>query len=280
MQNFQRQSLLCPRCRKLISGDEAACPYCGLTRPASTLRHNVLTRAGHDGAQAIRLIIIANIVMFVISILLGFGGVGMNMNPFTFLSPGSKNLLLLGATGTIPIANFGRWWSLLSANYLHGNLLHILFNMIALRQLGPLIVHEFGVSRFLVIYTLSGILGFLVSFFAMVPFTIGASAAVCGLIGAALYFGKSRGGSYGQAVYSQIGGWALSLFIFGFLVPGINNWGHGGGLVAGVVLAFLLGYQENRRETGLHRVVAACCVLATVLVLGWAVLSSIFYQIF
>ena len=174
-------------------------------------------------------------------------------NPLTLLSPGSQGLLIFGATGTIPIDRMGRWWTLLSANYLHGGILHILFNMLALRQIAPLIIREYNISRMFILYTLGGIAGFAISYLAGVKFTIGSSAAVCSLIGAALYFGKSRGGLYGQAVYRQVGGWVIGIFAFGILVPGINNWGHAGGILAGVLLGALLGYREKRQEAGWHR---------------------------
>jgi rhomboid protease GluP len=111
-----------------------------------------------------------------------------------------------------------------------------------------------------------------------IGFTIGASAAVCSLIGAALYFGKSRGGSYGMAIYRQVGTWVVMLFIFGFLVPGINNWGHGGGLVFGALLGYLLGYEESKRERLPHRVLGALCLFVTVAVLLWSVVTSFAYR--
>jgi rhomboid protease GluP len=124
------------------------------------------------------------------------------------------------------------------------------------------------------IYTLSGIFGFWVSYMAGVYLTIGASAALCGLIGAAIYFGKSRGGAYGQAIYKQVGAWAVGLLAFGFLVPGINNWGHMGGMVAGIGLGFLLGYRERKRETLTHKILSGGCAAITAAVLVWAVFSA------
>jgi rhomboid protease GluP len=150
-------------------------------------------------------------------------------------------------------------------------LIHLAFNMMALRQIGPITEREYGVSRTLVVYTGGGVAGFAVSCVAGVPFTIGASAAVCGLIGAMLFYGKTRGGTYGQAIYRQLGGWVLSLFVFGLLFPGINNWAHGGGLVAGAALGWLLGYQETRRETSVHRLLGAICAVLTLAVLVWGV---------
>jgi rhomboid protease GluP len=113
-----------------------------------------------------------------------------------------------------------------------------------------------------------------------VPFTIGASAALCGLIGAALYFGKSRGGLYGETVYRQIGGWALASILFGFLVPGINNWAHGGGLVAGAAMGAILGYTEKGPETVFHRGFAMILALLTLATLLWQVLSSMVLRMF
>ena len=76
-----------------------------------------------------------------------------------------------------------RFWTLVSANYLHGSILHIFFNMAALRQLGLLVAREYGVYRMFIIYTLGGIIGFFISYLASVSWTIGASAAVCSLAG-------------------------------------------------------------------------------------------------
>jgi rhomboid protease GluP len=225
----------------------------------------------------ISLILYANIGFYILSLVLFPRGSGLALNPMSFLSPSHKSLLVLGSTGTVAISELHRWWSLISANYLHGGLMHILFNMIALKQIGPLVIKEYGVYRMLAIYTLGGVFGFVLSFLAGVQFTIGASAAVCSLIGAILYYGKSRGGIYGQNLYRQIGVWAVTIFVFGFIVPGINNWGHGGGMAAGALLGLLLGYQEKRRENMRHKFLGASCVVLTAIVLSWAALSSIFY---
>ena len=153
--------------------------------------------------------------------------------------------------------------------------MHIFFNMVALKQLGPFVVREYGLHRFLIIYTVSGIVGFYLSCLAGVPLTIGASASICGLIGAILYYGRSRGGVYGMAVYRQAMGWIVGLALFGFLVPGINNWGHGGGIIAGLACGSLLGYREKNLGAAWQQWLATACVLATVVVLGWAVFQAL-----
>ncbi len=273
-----RSSILCPHCRKLISADEPRCPHCGLSRPASPLKYNFWTRGLADPLKIVRWIIFLNAGMYLISLLLNPMIPRFSYNPLVFLSPENKSLLLMGATGTIPIAQLGRWWTVLSANYLHGSILHIFFNMFAFNQIAPLVIREYGANRMIVFYTFGGVFGFVVSFFAGVTFTIGASAALCSLIGASLYFGKSRGGVYGQAIYRQLSAWTLGIFLFGLLFPGINNWGHGGGLVAGALLGYWMGYTERKTETATHRMLAAGCALATVLVLAWAVVSALYYR--
>lgn len=274
MNHQKKGSILCPNCRKLISIDEPRCPYCHTPRPGSWWKNNPLIRGAGSGDRFIKTILVLNITMYLISLLLDPARMGKSLNPFSFLSPGEGSLLLLGATGTVPIDRLHRWWSLLSANYLHGSLLHIFFNMMAFRQLSPLIIEEYGSHRAIIIYTIGGTAGFCVSYLAGVPLTIGASAAICSFIGAILYFGKSRGGAYGQAIYSQIGGWALGIFLIGFL-PGINNWGHGGGFVAGACLGFLLGYREKKKENFVHKLISTGCIIATFIVLIWGILSGV-----
>ena len=285
MKDTAKNAMLCPNCRKLISTDEPRCPYCGTARPGSTLKNNMLVHLFHDPARFIKTIILVNVGMFIISILLSSNMVNLSPNPLRFLSPDTKSLLLLGATGVIPIDRLHRWWSLLSANYLHGGILHIFFNMVAFRQIAGLIVQLYGVHRTFVLYTFGGMLGFLISYLATanhltsspVGLTIGSSAAVCSLIGAALYYGKSRGGVFGNMIYRQIGGWALAIFIFGFLVPGIDNWGHGGGIAAGIAIGFVIGYQEIKRENRFHKTLAYLAALSTAAVLLLAVFSGIYY---
>jgi len=265
--------IICPNCKKLISADEAECPYCGIRSPGSRWKL-VLARVG--SGDIVTQIIYANVIFYVLSIIMMPSGISLSASPFSFLSPPSNSLLLLGATGTVPIDRFGRWWSLITAAYLHGSLLHIIFNMMALKQVGGLLVSEYGAGRMFVIYTLGSVAGYLLSYLAGVSFTIGASGAVCALIGAGLYYGKSRGGVYGQRIFKDLYSWVIVLALFGFIVPGINNWAHGGGVAAGIGIGYMLGYREVRKETLLHRSLYAICIAATMLAILWAALSSFY----
>lgn len=278
MSTREKNSMLCPNCRKLISSDEPACPYCGLSKPGSQWKRGVLSRFSAGALDAVKIILYVNIALYALSIFLNPSALGLSVNPLSFLSPSDRSLFLLGATGTIPIDAYGLWWTLVTASFLHGGILHIFFNMAALGQLGLFVSREFGSNRFWIIYILTGIAGFLISYIAGIPFTIGASASICGLIGAILYYGKSRGGFYGEVIYKQAMGWVIGIVLFGLLVPGINNWAHGGGIISGVLVAYLLGYQEKERENLLHRVMAAGCIMLTAVFLLWAVLRAAYYS--
>ena len=270
----EKRSMLCPNCRRLISSDEPACPYCGTARPGAAWKRAF---AGLSPARLdpVRAIVAANAAFFLLSLLLNPGGMGLGANPLTFLSPSNGSLFLLGATGTLPIDGYGRWWTLVSASFLHGGILHIFFNMMAVRQLAPFVLEEFGFNRFAILYLWTGVAGFLLFYGAGIPFTIGASASLCGLIGAILYYGKSRGGYYGQQIYRQAMSWVVGLVLFGLFFPGINNWAHGGGLLGGVVIAFLTGYGEQRPETFWHRLLGGLSLLLTAASLGWALLQAL-----
>ena len=270
----KRNSILCPNCRKLISLDEPACPYCGLIRPGL---HNTagIVRKIFLGSDPIRTIIYINIAFYFLSLLLDPEGILAGGGSFSFLSPSNQSLFLLGATGTIPVIQAHRFWTLISASFLHGGILHIAFNMMALYQLGPFVLREFGFHRFINLYIITGGCGFAASILFGVPFTIGASASICGLIGAIIYYGKSRGGSYGEAIYKQAMGWVVGLIFFGIIFPGINNWAHGGGILSGILLAFLMGYNDNKQESAWSKLLAYACILLTVIILIWAVISSL-----
>jgi len=271
----ERKSILCPSCRKLISIDEPACPYCGLTRPGL---HNTagVIRNIFFGQNPVMVILYVNIAFYIFSILLDPRGILGGGGAFNFLAPSDQSLFSLGATGTIPVWGAHRFWTLISASFLHGGILHIAFNMMAFYQLGPFILREFGFHRFINLYILTGIAGFALSVFVGVRFTIGASASICGFIGAIIYYGKSRGDSYGEAIYRQAMGWVIGLIIFGFIFAGINNWAHGGGLFSGMLLAYLTGYNDKKPESAPVKLIAYACILLTASVLLWAVASSLF----
>ena len=111
MEGQKRHSILCPHCRKLVSIDEPTCPHCGLHNPGARWRNHFLMKGLFGEHQLIRNIISVNAAMFILSIAINPTATGFSMNPLDFLSPDNKTLLLLGATGRIPIDQFHRWWT-------------------------------------------------------------------------------------------------------------------------------------------------------------------------
>ncbi len=228
-------------------------------------------------ARLIEYIIYVNIGFYILSLF--FFPVSLNLlNPLYALAPSIKSIVLLGATGTYPIDKMGRWWTLVSANYLHGSLLHIVFNMFAVKYLGMITGHLYGRKRMFIIYTISGIISSFASYIMGVKFSIGASGCICGLVGAALYYGKSRGAMFKDVVFRQVRGWLIGLFIIGFM-PNINNWGHLGGIIAGIITGFLLGYQEKRKDGLSDRILYGISLILTLFALAWAIISAILLRI-
>ena len=274
MNRLARKSILCPNCRKIISADESRCPHCGIAAPGARWKNSPLTRGWGTGDRLVRIIIFTNIGMYLYSLLLSVGFFSSGFNPLLMFSPSDSALHALGATGTVLVRENG-WWTLISANYLHGGVFHIFFNMFAFYQIAPLITRLFGPYRFFIIFTLGGVGGFMASYFTGKPYTVGASAALCGLIGAAVYYGKNRGGLFGQTIYKQIGGWAIGILVFGLLVPRIDNSAHIGGMLFGALLAFALGYSEKSRENLGHRALAGICMVVTAITLAYAALRGV-----
>ena len=190
---------------------------------------------------------------------------------FNFLAPTAPALFAFGASGAVPVFGYGRWWTVLSAGWLHGGLLHIFFNLLWLRQLAPGVAELYGASRMVIIYTLSSVVGFLLSSLtgAFLPFlggarlTVGASAAIFGLLAALVYYGR-RSGS--RLVGNQAWSYAIVLFIFGFFMGGVDNWAHLGGFLGGYLAARLL--DPLREERTDHTLAAIVCLAASFLAVG------------
>ena len=156
------------------------------------------------------------------------------------------------------VVDFFMFWQLATYMFLHGGLIHIGFNMMSLMQLGPALEEVYGSARYLFIYAFTGAFGFLVSAFTG-HFSVGASGALLGLVGAMLAITTKRGGAYMQDLRSRLISSVVILFVLGFSGLAIDNWAHGGGLAAGFVLGKLLADRQpmNSKER------------RTAYVLGW-----------
>ena len=257
-------SIPCPNCRKLVSANAPECIHCGLKRPGLYGSVPILGELIRSNISFVDGIILVCFVLYALSLALNLSGALTFNGIFGILSPSNDALYKLGMGGRIPWQS-GHWWTLITATYLHGGILHILFNMLWLRRTGRWVEELFGVSRFLIIYTFAGLVGSIASTLAGTSFFVGASGAIFGLFGALIYYGRNRGGTFGSAIFRQIAILAVISFGLGLVMPVVDNWGHLGGLIGGVLAAIALSYEEKKRQTlGMH--IAATLALLFVIV--------------
>jgi rhomboid protease GluP len=153
----------------------------------------------------------------------------------------------------IPVALFakandliraGQLWRLLTPALVHGSIAHIGFNMYALFSFGTGLERHFGHKRFLLLYVLGAFTGNVMSFLFSAGYSVGASTAIFGLLGAEAVFliqnRKLFAGQFRSAIGNIIFIAAINLFIIGSL-PGIDNWGHIGGLLGGLIFTSFAG---------------------------------------
>jgi rhomboid protease GluP len=272
---FKRKtgSLICPYCGKLVGAQDQECWNCGRRNPGLWGFAPLLRKLGADFGF-VSIVTWGCALLYAATLLLDPRGIGMN--GLDILSPSSRSLLMFGASGAIPVFVYDRWWTVLSAAWLHGSLIHIFFNLLWVRQLAPAAAELYGASRTVIIYTIASIAGFALSssagyFFAGIPllrgagFTLGASAPIFGLLGALVHYGR-RGSSH---ISSQAMTYAVILFVFGFISPNVDNYAHFGGFIGGYAAAYLLNPLESERIS--HLMAALVCIGLTAL----SILASI-----
>jgi rhomboid protease GluP len=260
-------SMLCPSCGTLVGVNDPQCLNCGRRNPGLWGLGPLLRHLGDESAFATLVVWVCG-ALFLACLAADPRNIGMS-GLLSLFSPSLDSLVRFGASGAFPVFGYGRWWTVLSAGWLHGGVLHILFNMMWVRDLAPATARLYGPARTVIIYTVAGATGFLASSAAVfLPFlpdmlrgggiTVGASAAIFGLLGALLYYGR-RGGS--SMIGQQAKGLAVTMLLFGFVMPGIDNWAHLGGLAGGYLSARVL--DPLRPERGDHVLLAGLCLLAS-----------------
>lgn len=146
----------------------------------------------------------------------------------------------------------GEYYRLITATFTHYDLFHLLFNMYALYIIGPQIESFFGKKKYLLIYLFSALTGSLMSltFMADNAASLGASGAIFGLLGSLLYFGYHYRLYLGTVIKSQIIPLIVANLVLGFILTGIDNAAHIGGLVGGILISMALGvkYKSTQYE--------------------------------
>lgn len=282
---FKRQktgSVVCASCGSLVGVNDDRCYSCGRRNPGLWGFGPALRNFGNDfGFLALVVYGCAGLYAAMLLVTVMFGGNVMGPSLFSMLAPAGGVAQLFGASGALPVFIEGRWWTLLSAGWLHGSILHILFNMMWVRQLGPAMADIYGAGRMVIVYTIAGATGFLLSSAAGIVLpgvpiiggaylTLGASASIFGLLGALVYYGR-RGGS--SMVHREAMGYATTLFVMGLILPGVDNYAHAGGFLGGYVSGMWLDPLKPERMD--HFVGAAICIGLTALAIAASIVTGL-----
>ena len=271
---FKRQtegSVVCPFCGKLVGVNDKECWNCGKGNPGMWGFAPLLRRLGYD-LGFVAIVTWGCAALFIATLL--FDPKNIQSGGMSLVAPSNYSLFSFGASGTLPVFGAGMWWTVLSAAWLHGGVLHILFNLLWVRQLAPATAELYGISRTVIIYTISSITGFLLSTLSGLIFgghqlTIGASAPIFGLLGALVVYGRKGGSS---RISGQATTYAVILFVFGLIFPGVDNFAHLGGFAGGFAAAWALNPLKQERVE--HLIAAVACLGATAL----SILASLLHS--
>jgi rhomboid protease GluP len=271
---FRRQtsgSVICISCGYLVGVNDEKCYHCGRRNPGLWGFAPALRSLGQD-LGFVPFVTGLCVVLYGLMLLLS-GPAVLRGGMMGFLAPSQYTLLLFGAAGSFAVFDLGRWWTVLSAGWLHAGLLHILFNVLWIRQLAPAVGEMYGPGRMVIIYTIASVTGFTASSVAgeMLGFmpiralqgaqlTVGASAPIFGLLGALVFYGRRAGSSFAS---SQAWTWAVWMFIFGLIMPGIDNYAHAGGFVGGYLAGQWLDPLKPERVN--HMLGAVICLALSLL---------------
>ena len=164
---------------------------------------------------------------------------------------GSENtltLIMFGANNRYLVQQ-GEIWRLVTSMFLHIGIAHLLVNMYSLYIIGRQLEGFLGKIKYLIVYLGSGILGSLLSIVVHSSISAGASGAIFGLLGSLLYFGYHYRLYLGTVLKTQVIPIIVINLLIGFLVPGIDNFAHIGGLVGGYLITMALGVPGKSKKS-------------------------------
>lgn len=204
-------------------------------------------------------LIIINVIVFILMYILGKD----SQDAFTLIKFGAfQKDLILG----------GEYYRLITSAFLHIGIFHLLFNCYALYVIGRQLESFLGKIKFLIIYLVSALCGSLMSMIFPISISAGASGAIFGLLGSLLYFGYNYRVYLGTVLKSQIIPLILINLIFGFMVSGINNAAHIGGLIGGILITMSLGIKyKSKKSEQINGIVLLSLFLGFLIYMGFFV---------
>jgi len=268
---------LCPACGTLVGSSSGRCHQCGASMTfsmaaASRSLGRILPQTSPVSYGILGLCCILYGVSLLATIhRTGFeaptGGLG------ALFGLGGINGAVLIRMGLSGPFDFAQPWRFITAIFLHGSLLHIGFNMWVLMDLAPTIEDLYGSARFLFVYIVTGICGYLLSAVTG-HFSVGASGSLLGLVGLLLALTTGRQSIGMRMLRSQLLYWLAYIAVMGILMPGIDNYAHIGGFVSGFLLGKIMADRQPADPIERRRANA----------LGWAagfaVLASFAFMLF
>ena len=177
-------------------------------------------------------------INLVIFLLMVFAGLSLFPNDISRLT--DQRVLIAFGAKVNTLIQAGEVWRLLTSTFIHIGIIHLIFNLYALRALGPLTEESYGHRQFLMIYVLGGLGGSIASFLFSPALSAGASGAIFGLLGALLYYSFKRPYLWKSGLGMNLVMVILVNFGFGLIQPGIDNYAHLGGLLTGTLTSIFL----------------------------------------
>lgn len=202
-------------------------------------------------------LIVVNVIVFILMYILGNG----SKDALTLVEFGAfqKELILQG-----------QYYRLLTSAFLHIGILHLLFNSYALYIIGRQLESFLGKTKFLIVYLVSAVSGSLLSMLFPISISAGASGAIFGLLGSLLYFGYNYRVYLGTVLKSQIIPLIIINLLFGFLISGVNNAAHIGGLIGGILITMALGIKyKSKKSQQLNGIILLVIFMAFLIYMGF-----------
>lgn len=186
-----------------------------------------------------KLIVLLCVIMYIISGVMNVSGGFFSISPTTLVYLGGN---IIGGVQNLEL------WRLITAAFLHVNIMHLLVNMYSLIIIGSQVETFIGRFKFVFIYIISAIVGNLLSLvFEANIVSVGASGAIFGLMGALLYFGYHYRLYLSEAIKTQIIPVIVLNLLLGFMVSGVDNAAHIGGLIGGYLASMAIGIENKSK---------------------------------
>jgi len=268
----------CPRCSHPAGADQKVCTRCGEELGGNTA-HRARKIAGMlwpEGVPVIATVMIAAVgALYATTLVWGTKvglseGLALSPHPLAFTRFGDMNTFLIQE---------GEWWRLSTSTFLHVNVLHIVFNVMSLYSVAKYLEEVLGKSKTLALYLGLGLVASFVSFAYhayMPPYfgkSAGASGAICGLIGVAIGF-SLRKRNVARHLRGHYIGWAVWIAVIGLSSWNIDNAGHFGGLVPGLLLGLLVRRRADTGPTARRAWLYAALVLVAITVAAFVIASG------